>query len=84
PLGKYFLIRDYSLIPRLIHFQYENEYAEAKRWRERRANYAKDQNIMLSGRGAISNSNDNNTNSNQRRQWSEGIMSTDKSIRLYR
>ncbi|CAF5212503.1 unnamed protein product, partial [Rotaria magnacalcarata] len=30
PLGKYFLIRDYSLIPRLIHFQYENEYAEAK------------------------------------------------------
>ncbi|CAF1972045.1 unnamed protein product [Rotaria magnacalcarata] len=84
PLGKYFLIRDYSLIPRLIHFQYENEYAEAKRWRERRANYAKDQNIMLSGRGAVSNSNDNNTNSNQRRQWSEGIMSTDKSIRLYR
>ena len=30
PLGKYFLIRDYSPIPRLIHFQYENEYAEAK------------------------------------------------------
>ncbi|CAF4289778.1 unnamed protein product, partial [Rotaria sordida] len=27
----------------LIPFQYENEYAEAKRWRERRMNYTKDQ-----------------------------------------
>ncbi|CAF3414144.1 unnamed protein product [Rotaria sp. Silwood1] len=43
PLGKHFLIRDYAPIPRLIHFQYENEYAEAKRWRERRMNYTKDQ-----------------------------------------
>ncbi|CAF3397092.1 unnamed protein product [Rotaria socialis] len=39
---------------------------------------------MLSGRGAASNSNDNNTSSNQRRQWPEGFMSTDKFIRLYR
>jgi dolichyldiphosphatase len=36
PLARYFLLRDYSSIPRLIHFQYESEYAEAKRWRERR------------------------------------------------
>ncbi|CAF0986864.1 unnamed protein product [Rotaria sordida] len=43
PFGKYFLIRDYAPIPRLIHFQYENEYAEAKRWRERRMNHTKDQ-----------------------------------------
>jgi len=43
PLAKRFLIRDYSSIPRLIRFQYENEYAEAKRWRERRTNHTKDQ-----------------------------------------
>ncbi|CAF3527453.1 unnamed protein product [Adineta steineri] len=43
PLAKFFLIRDYTPIPRIIHFQYESEYAEAKRWRERRANYSKDQ-----------------------------------------
>jgi len=43
PLAKFFLIRDYSPIPRVIHFQYENEFAEAKRWREKRANYKKDQ-----------------------------------------
>ena len=30
PLAKFFLVRDYSSIPRLLHFQYENEYAEAK------------------------------------------------------
>lgn len=30
PLGKLFLLRDYSPIPRILHFQYENEYAEAK------------------------------------------------------
>ncbi|CAF1101786.1 unnamed protein product [Rotaria sordida] len=30
PFGKYLLIRDYAPIPRLIDFQYENEYAEAK------------------------------------------------------
>ena len=30
PLGRYFLVRDYDPIPRLIHFQYESEYAEAK------------------------------------------------------
>jgi hypothetical protein len=30
PLAKYFLIRDYTPIPRLIQFQYDNEYAEAK------------------------------------------------------
>ena len=30
PFEKYLLIRDYAPIPRLIHFQYEDEYAEAK------------------------------------------------------
>jgi len=30
PLAKFFLIRDYTPIPRIIHFQYESEYAEAK------------------------------------------------------
>lgn len=30
PWAKYFLVRDYTPIPRLIHFQYESEYAEAK------------------------------------------------------
>ncbi len=30
PLAKRFLLRDYSPIPRVLHFQYENEYAEAK------------------------------------------------------
>ena len=30
PLAKLFLLRDYTPIPRLIHFQYETEYAEAK------------------------------------------------------
>jgi len=30
PFGKYLLIHDYASILRLIHFQYENEYAEAK------------------------------------------------------
>jgi len=43
PLAKYFLIRDYSPIPHIIHFQYESEYAEAKRCRERYANYSKNQ-----------------------------------------
>ncbi|CAF1510455.1 unnamed protein product [Rotaria sordida] len=43
PFEKYLFIRDYAPIPRLIHFQYENEYAEAKRWQERRMNYTKDQ-----------------------------------------
>lgn len=38
PIGRYFLLRDYGPIPRVIHFQYESELAEAKRWRERRAN----------------------------------------------
>jgi len=39
PLAKLLFIRDYGPIPRLLYFQYENEYAEAKRWRERRANH---------------------------------------------
>ncbi|CAF0742130.1 unnamed protein product [Adineta steineri] len=43
PLAKYLLIRDYSPIPHIIHFQYESEYSEAKRCRERYANYMKDQ-----------------------------------------
>ncbi|CAF4162589.1 unnamed protein product [Rotaria sordida] len=45
PFEKYLFIRDYAPIPRLIHFQYENEYAEAnlRRWQERRMNYTKDQ-----------------------------------------
>ncbi|CAF0815188.1 unnamed protein product [Rotaria sp. Silwood1] len=43
PLAKYLLIRDYSPIPHIIHFQYESEYAEAKRWRERYANWSRDQ-----------------------------------------
>ncbi len=30
PLAKIFLVRDYAPIPRLIHFQYESEYSEAK------------------------------------------------------
>jgi hypothetical protein len=30
PFARYFLVRDYSPIPRIIHFQYESEYAEAK------------------------------------------------------
>ena len=29
-LAKLLLLRDYAPIPRLIHFQYESEYAEAK------------------------------------------------------
>ncbi|CAF3890629.1 unnamed protein product [Rotaria sp. Silwood2] len=43
PLAKYLLIRDYSPIPHIIHFQYENEYAEAKRCRDRYATYSRDQ-----------------------------------------
>ncbi|CAF0884722.1 unnamed protein product [Rotaria sp. Silwood1] len=31
-----------------------------------------------------SNDNNNNNNNNHRRQWSEGVMSTDKSMRLYK
>ncbi|CAF3674469.1 unnamed protein product [Rotaria sordida] len=42
-LAKYLLIRDYSPIPHIIHFQYESEYAEAKRCRERYVNYSRDQ-----------------------------------------
>lgn len=39
--------------------------------------------MMLSGRTTNSNSNDNNNNNHtHRRQWSEGIMSTEKSARL--
>lgn len=30
PLAKYLLIRDYSPIPHIIHFQYENEMNEAR------------------------------------------------------
>lgn len=30
PVAKYLLIRDYTSIPHIIHFQYESEYAEAK------------------------------------------------------
>lgn len=30
PIAKYFRVRDYSQIPRLLNFQYESEYAEAK------------------------------------------------------
>jgi len=45
PLAKRLLLRDYGPIPRLWHFQYENEYAEAKRWRERRANNVKEQTV---------------------------------------
>ncbi|CAF1469410.1 unnamed protein product, partial [Rotaria sordida] len=67
PFEKYLFIRDYAPIPHLIHFQYENEYAEAKT--------------------TIGNSNDNNNNNNNnnhKRQWSEGTMVTDKSMRLYK
>jgi hypothetical protein len=39
---------------------------------------------MLSGRTNSSNSNNNNNNNNHRRQWSEGIMSTDNTNRLYK
>lgn len=30
PIGKFFLLRDYTPIPHIIHFQYESEIAEAK------------------------------------------------------
>lgn len=30
PLARLFLLRDYGPIPRLIHFQYESEFSEAK------------------------------------------------------
>ncbi|CAF0886251.1 unnamed protein product [Adineta ricciae] len=46
PLAKYLLIRDYSSIPHIIHFQYENEYNEAKRCRDRYANSNHDQITM--------------------------------------
>lgn len=42
---------------------------------------------MLSSRTTIGNSkdnNNNNNNNNHRRQWSEGTMATDKSMRLYK
>lgn len=40
-IAKYLMIRDYSSIPHIIHFQYESEYAEAKRCRDRYANFAR-------------------------------------------
>ena len=30
PLARWLLIRDYSPIPHIIHFQYESEFVEAK------------------------------------------------------